>query len=83
MGHFARLQLVGRITYYLGWISLLCGGLAHLNIGRPLFAALSVNKRNLFEISVILFVICMASQLRALTLANSQASGAGKREMAA
>lgn len=83
MGHFARLQLVGRITYYLGWIALLCGGLAHLYIGRPLFAALSVNKRNLFEISVILFVICMASQLRALTLANSQASGAGKREMAA
>jgi hypothetical protein len=22
MGHFARLQLVGRITYYVGWIAL-------------------------------------------------------------
>ena len=74
MGHFARLQLVGRVTYYVGWVSLLCGGLLHLNIGRSLFTALSVNKRNLFEVSVMLFVICMASQLRALTLA----SGTGK-----
>ena len=68
MGHFARLQLVGRITYYLGWVSLLCGGLVHLNIGRTLFMAMSLNKRNLFEVSVMLFVICMASQLRALSL---------------
>jgi hypothetical protein len=83
MGHFARLQLVGRVSYYLGLVSLLCGGLVHLNIGKSLFAALSVNKRNLFEISVMLFVICMASQLRALALAGSQASGTGKREMAA
>jgi hypothetical protein len=78
MGHFARLQLVGRVTYYLGWVSLLCGGLLHLNIGRSLFTALSMNKRNLFEVSVMLFLICMASQLRALTLAGSQASGTGK-----
>jgi hypothetical protein len=75
--------MVGRVAYYLGWISLLCGGLVHLNIGKSLFAALSVNKRNLFELSVMLFVICMASQLRALTLAGSQASGTGKREVAA
>jgi hypothetical protein len=83
MGHFARLQLVGRISYYLGWVTLLCGGLIQLNIGKSLFAALSVNKRNMFEISVMLFLICMASQLRALTLPGIQASGAGKREMAA
>jgi hypothetical protein len=78
MGHFTRLQLVGRVTYYLGWITLLLGGLVHLNIGRPLFLALSLTKRNLFELSVVLFVICMASQLRALTLADSQASGVRK-----
>jgi hypothetical protein len=83
MGHFARLQLVGRVTYYLGWVSLLCGGLLQLNIGRSLFTALTVNKRNLLEVSVMLFVICMASQLRALTLEGGQASGSGKREMAA
>jgi hypothetical protein len=82
MGHFDRLQLVGRVSYYLGWISLLCGGLVHLNLGRALFTSLSVNKRNLFEVSLMLFIICMASQLRALTLSGSQASS-GKREMAA
>jgi hypothetical protein len=75
MGHFARLQLVGRITYYLGWITLLCGGVVHMNIARPLFMSLSLTKRNLFEISVMLFVICMASQLRALTLTGGQATG--------
>jgi hypothetical protein len=83
MGHFARLQLVGRITYYLGWISLLSGGLVQLNIGRSVFMALSLTKRNLFEVSIVLFVICMASELRAVALAGSQVSGVGKREMAA
>jgi len=83
MGHFARLQLVGRVTYYLGWVSLLLGGLVHLNVGRTLFFAMSLTKRNLFEVSVALFLICMASELRALALAGSQASGVGKGEAAA
>lgn len=65
MGHLARLQLVGRVTYYLGWISLLCGVLVHLGIGRTAFFAMSFTKRNLFEASVVCFVICIASELRA------------------
>jgi len=56
--------------------------LVQLNLGRPLFLAMSLTKRNLFEVSVMLFVICMASQLRALGQAG-QASGVGKREVAA
>jgi hypothetical protein len=59
------------------------GHSARLQLVGRVFTSLSVNKRNLYEISVILFVICMASQLRALPLAGNQASGAGKREMAA
>jgi len=37
MGHFARLQLVGRVTYYVGWIALLWGGGApqHCNEAVP------------------------------------------------
>ena len=65
MGHLARLQLVGRVTYYVGWISLICGGLFHLHVGQSLFLAMSLTKRNLFEVSVICFVISMASELRA------------------
>jgi hypothetical protein len=82
MGHFDRLQLVGRITYYLGWITLLCGGLVQVNIGKTLFMAMSLTKRNLFEVSVTLFIICVATQLRALALAGNQVS-VGKRGVAA
>jgi hypothetical protein len=82
MGHFDRLQLVGRITYYLGWIMLLCGGLVQLNIGKTLFMAMSLTKRNLFEVSLTLFIICVATQLRALALAGNQVS-VGKRGVAA
>jgi hypothetical protein len=83
MGHFARLQLVGRITYYLGWLSLLCGALEQINIGKAFFTAMSLTKRNLFEVSVVLFLICVASELRAVVLPGVQAPGVGKREMAA
>lgn len=84
MGHLARLQLVGRVTYYLGWISLVCGGLFHLHIGQSLFLAMSLTKRNLFEISVICFVICMASELRAnAPAAEKEATTPIKRAVAA
>jgi hypothetical protein len=66
MERSARLRLVGRITYYLGWIALLCGGIVHLNMARTLFMALSLTKRNLFEVSIACFVICVASEVRVL-----------------
>ncbi len=71
MSHSDRLQLAARITYYLGWISLLLGGLIHFNIGKSLFVALHLSKRNLFEVSVVLFVICLASGVRALVAAGN------------
>ena len=75
MGHVTRLQLVGRITYYLGWITLACGGLLHVNIARPLFLSISLTQRNLFEVSVVCFLICVASELR--VLAGATLAGAG------
>lgn len=65
MDRSARLHLVGKITYYLGWISLICGALVHVHIGTAMFLALSLTKRNLFEVSLVCFVICMASEIRA------------------
>jgi hypothetical protein len=65
MGHLARLQLIGRVTYYVGWITLLCGGLVHLSVATNLFLAMRLTQRNLFEVSVACFVICIASELRA------------------
>ena len=32
MGHSDRLQLVARATYYLGWVTLLLGGLIHFSV---------------------------------------------------
>jgi hypothetical protein len=83
MGHLARLQLVGRITYYLGWISLVCGALVHLNVGRAAFAAIDLTQRNLFEGSVVCFVICIASELRAAAPAASEAKDIVKKPLAA
>ena len=76
MGHVVRLQLIGRVTYYVGWIALVCGGLLHLNIGRTLFLAMSLSKRNLLEVSVVCFLICIASELRAHALPGNEPSTA-------
>jgi hypothetical protein len=65
MGHAARLQLVARVTYYLGWIMIFLGGLVQMNVAKPMILAMSLTKRNLFEGSVMLFLICLASQVRA------------------
>jgi hypothetical protein len=72
MGHLARLQLVGRVTYYLGWIGLLCGALVHLNVARGMFLAIDLTQRNLFEVSVLCFLICIASELRARDSAEGE-----------
>lgn len=83
MDRSARLHLVGRITYYVGWVSLLCGGLVQLNIARALFMSVSLTKRNLFEVSVACFVICMASEVRALTTSEKELPSVVKRQAAA
>jgi hypothetical protein len=83
MGHFARLQLVGRITYYVGWVALLCGGLVHVNIAKAQFLKIDLSQRNLFELSVVCFLICVASELRALALAGNATPSIVKRPMAA
>jgi hypothetical protein len=75
MGHFDRLNLIGRITYYIGWLALVAGGLLHLNIARSLFVAINLTKRNLFEVSVVCFLICIASELRARDAAGLEMSG--------
>jgi hypothetical protein len=41
------------------------GGLVQINIAKSMILAMSLTKRNLFEGSVMLFLICIASQVRA------------------
>ena len=83
MDRSARLHLVGRITYYVGWVSLFCGGLVQLNIAKALFMSVSLTKRNLFEVSLACFVICMASEVRALTTSEKELPSVVKRQAAA
>jgi len=65
MDHSARLHLVARVTYYVGWVALVLGGVYHFNIATNLFLAVGLPQRNLFEVSVMCFLICIASELRA------------------
>jgi hypothetical protein len=72
MDHTARLQLIGKVTYYVGWITLVCAGLVHLNIARTLFASMQLSQRNLFEVGVACFLISIASELRARDAAGRE-----------
>ena len=66
MDHAGRMQLVGRITYYVGWCRVGMWGLvSHQCCKGSVLAAGSLPQRNLFELSIVCFVICMASELRA------------------
>jgi len=66
MDSATRLQLMARITYYIGWVAALCGGVVHLGIGVAMFRSIDLAKRNLFEASMMFFVISIASAVRAL-----------------
>jgi hypothetical protein len=54
-----------------------------LNIAKSLFVAMSLSKRNLFEISVAAFIICVASEVRALVPSEKELPGVVKRPVAA
>jgi hypothetical protein len=65
MDHVARLHLVARTTYYLGWITAILGALMHV---AKIETLLSAWPRNFLEASFLLFVICMACEIRAVAL---------------
>jgi hypothetical protein len=83
MHSFGRLQLVARVTYYLGWVAAVCGGLVHLTIGTALFRSLALSKRNLLEISLFFFIVAAASELRALVFVETVATPSVERKHAA
>ena len=83
MNRSTRLHLIGKNTYYAGWIAIFCAGLVHLNIAKALFMAMSLTKRNLFEVSVVCFVICMASEVRVLASSEKELPGLVKGQVAA
>ena len=54
--------------------ALVCGSLVHFRVVGPLFDAMNLIKRNLFEASIVCFLICMASELRALVPDKNEVS---------
>jgi len=70
MDHLARLQLVARTTYYLGWLTAILAALMQV---AKIATVLSASPRNVLEASFLLFVICMASGVRAIALRQSSA----------
>ena len=84
MESVARLQFAARITYYLGWFAATLGGLSHffLRLGLHL-DAISLTKRNLFEASVLFFMMCIASELRTHVPATSHTISSVPKKQAA
>ena len=81
MESVTRLQLVSRITYYLGWLASAVGALSHFGLGSRL-EAINLSQRNLFEASVLFFIICMASELRTRVAADNVISNGTRRQAA-
>jgi len=61
----------------------------HRNIAKEMFLNVGLTHRNLFELSIVCFLICVASELRALAAngsqvgSGSQTAGSVKKQMAA
>jgi hypothetical protein len=81
MERVSRLQLVSRITYYLGWLATALGALSHFGLGSRL-TVIKLSQRNLFEASVLFFIICMASELRTRVAASNVISSGPTRQAA-
>jgi hypothetical protein len=65
MDSATRLQLVARVSYYIGWVSALCGTLVHFGLGAASSRSINISARNLLEASLMFFLISAVSVLRA------------------
>jgi len=57
-------QVQASLTYYVGWICALCGAAVHFGIAAAMFRSVDLVKRNLFEASMMFFLISVASAAR-------------------
>jgi hypothetical protein len=64
MENVTRLRWVAKLTYYLGWVAAVLAAIAHFFLGRHPYDVINLSKRNLFEASVLCFLISVASELR-------------------
>jgi ABC-type siderophore export system fused ATPase/permease subunit len=68
-----RLHLISRVCYYLGWVVALVAVIGHITkLNQALVSATNVSGRNLLEAGLLLFLICVASEVRAIGLASGE-----------
>jgi hypothetical protein len=75
MDRLKRLHLTARSTYYLGWITAFLAALFHLIKHDNLLLPINISSRNLLEASVVFFLACAASELRAQGIAAQMLHG--------
>ena len=72
MDRSVRLRLVSRICYYLAWFSAALAVLIHVSrLDLKISEITHISARNLLETAVLLFLICIASEVRALALGGA------------
>lgn len=69
MDRLTRLHITGRSTYYLGWIMAFVAALVHFVRLDRILMHVNLSPRNLLEASLLFFLACAASELRALDIA--------------
>jgi hypothetical protein len=66
-----RLQTISKACYYLGWLLAALATIIHVTkLDNWLADALRISGRNLLEGSLLLFIICLASEARAIAAAS-------------
>ncbi|MGI9104234.1 MAG: hypothetical protein ACR2IF_17475 [Terriglobales bacterium] len=66
-----RLRLISRVCYYLGWIAGVVAIIVRVaQFSKVLERATSITARNLLEATLLLFLVCVASEIRALGLVS-------------
>ncbi len=62
-----RLSMTSRVCYYLGWIAAVAAAAVHVgSLENWLLAVARFRGRNLLETSLLFFLICLASEVRAI-----------------
>ena len=71
MDRLSRLHITGRSTYYLAWFTGFVAALVHFARLDKILVHVNLSPQNLLEASLLFFLACAASELRALDIAAS------------
>lgn len=83
MDRVSRLRNIAKGSYYLGWTLTVVAIIIHITKLAAKFGRLTgISDRNLLEAGVLLFIICVASEVRAAGVASSPKPAMAKGQAA-